>query len=179
MSDQDIELLNDLFELSGSSSKGEFIRRMCEKWNSDDPQPVVKTEFIDRQLQQNEILLSLNPAHLFALRGIVTSFPNFAERQNEIIDSVKGKRPFFYSGNLFDPEFQNIFVRNIPIKKEMSEADREAAIKHNMTAFLINCFLVNFIEDKIKETALSVDSLKQFIIKTTPPKAVNINPIKQ
>ena len=32
MSDQDIELMNDLFELSGASSKGEFIRRMCEKW---------------------------------------------------------------------------------------------------------------------------------------------------
>ena len=172
MSDQDIELLNDLFELSGASSKGEFIRRMCEKWNSEDPEIVVKTEFIDRELQSDEILLKLNPAHLFALRGTVISLPLFAERQNEneIIDSVKGKRPFMYSGNLFDPAFQNIFIRNIPIKKEMSEPDREKGIRHNMAAFLINAFLVNFIEEKIKETGLTLDSLRQFIIKNTPQK---------
>jgi hypothetical protein len=171
MSDQDIELMNELFELSGASSKGEFIRRMCEKWNADEPEQLVKTEFIDRQLQTNEILLNLSPAHLFALRGTVTSFANFAERQNEIIDSLKGNKPWMYSGNLFDAEFQNLFIRNIPIKKETTEADREAAIKHNMTAFLINAFLVNFLDGKIKETGLTVNALREFIVKNTPKLA--------
>ena len=144
---------------------------MCERWNSDEPQPVVKTEFIERQLQQSEILLSFQPAHLYALRGTVTSFANFAECQNEIIDFLKGDRPFKYSGNLFDPEFQKLFIKNTPIKKETSEADKEAAIKHNMSAFLINAFLVNFLEGKIKETGLSVNNLREFIIKTTPKPA--------
>ena len=144
---------------------------MCERWNSDEPQPVVKTEFIERQLQQSEILLSLQPAHLYALRGTVTSFANFAECQNEIIDFLKGDRPFKYSGNLFDPEFQKLVIKNTPTKNETSEADKEAAIKHNMSAFLINAFLVNFLEGKIKETGLSVNNLREFIVKTTPKPA--------
>jgi hypothetical protein len=178
ISRQDAEFLNELFELSGASSKGEFFRRLGEKWNADEPEPIVKTEFIDRQLQTNEILLNLSPAHLFALRGTVTSFANFAERQNEIIDSLKGNKPFMYSGSLFDPEFQNMFIRNIPIKKETTEADREAAIKHNLTAFLINAFLVNFLDGRIRESALTVNNLREFIIKTTPKKEPN-PPIKQ
>lgn len=178
MSQEDIEWWNDTFSVSNANSQGDFAHKLLERYNTEEqtaPEPEVITVFADKELQENEIILSLTPAQLYALRGTVTSFPDYAERQNEIIDSLKGNAPFLYSGHLFDPEFKNIFVRNIPIKKDMPEADKQNAIKHNMTAFLINAFLVNFIDGKIKETRFTVHNLKAFIASQAPKKEIAPN----
>lgn len=168
------------FEASNANSQGDFLQKLLERYNEDEPkpEPIIQTVTVNQELKPNELLLSLTPAQLFALRGTVMSFPNYAERQNEIIDSLKGKRPFLYSGNLFDPEFRNILVRNIPITKTMTEPERENAIRHNMTAFLINTFLVNIIEENIKETLVTADKLRSYIVSTTPKPNPPLTPNK-
>ncbi len=167
------------FEASNANSQGDFLQKLLEKWNEDEhtPEPLIQTVTIEKDLQENQILMSLNPAQLFALRGTVT-FPNFAELQNEIIETLKnGERPFMSFSRLFEPEFNNLWIRNIVISKTMTEAEKEKAIRHNMTAFLLNMFLVNIIEGNISKSFVTADKLKSYIIQTTPKKEIINTPL--
>lgn len=120
--------------------------------------------YLNRKLKDNEILLNLTPAQMFAIRETILSDPNFAENQNEIIDSlIPENKPFLYFGNLFEPEFQLLWVKNIPLTEDMTPEQRESAIQHNMAAFLLNLFLINFVEEKIDDSKVTASSLKSFI----------------
>jgi hypothetical protein len=176
MSQETIEYFNSTFDASGANSKGEFIIKLLENYNSAPQEPEVKTITVEKELQQNQLLIELHPAQLFALRQHVLSYPDFAEKQNEIIDSMKGDRPYMYFGNLFEPEFQKLWVRNIPITKTMTEDEKENAIRHNMSAFLINMFLMHAIERNLEKSKVNAEMLKTFIRKLAAPVPENNNP---
>lgn len=166
------------FEVSSSNSQGEFLEKLLERWNNEAPapEPEIVTVNIerDRDLQQDEILLCLKPAQLFALRETVLT-PGFAEKQNTIIESLKGDRPWMNFSRLYEPEFLNLWTRNIVMTKTMTEAEKENAVRHNITAFLVNMFLVHIIEGNISPSMVNADNLKAFIIKTTPKKEIAPN----
>jgi hypothetical protein len=136
-----------LFQSSGISSISEFLKSLFEKWVTPEkviepePEPVLLQEpkIIQPQLQDNEILLSLTPAQLYALRETVLS-KRFAESQNEIIDE-KYKNEF-YSGKLCYSEFKSLCIRNIVLTDEMPDEEKETAIHHNMAALPVNLFNV-------------------------------------
>lgn len=176
MAQDAVEYFNSTFDASGANSKGEFIIKLLENYNSAPQEPEVKTITIEKELQQNQLLIELNPAQLFAIRQHVLSYPDFAEKQNQIIDSLKGDRPFMYFGNLYEPEFQKLWIRNIPITKTMAEDEKENAIRHNMSAFLINMFLMHAIEGNLSKSKINAESLKTFIRKLTMPVPENNNP---
>lgn len=170
------EFFKGLYEASGCNSQGEFLQKLCEKWNSPDEtiEPVIRTVTVEKELLQSEIIMNLTAAQEYALRQTVLSSPDFAEQQNKIIDSLTaGERPFLYFGNLFLPEFKSIWVKSIPLTKTMFPADREKAVKHNMSAFLINMFLTHIIEGRISATHVNADSLSEFIRSQAKPKEVN------
>lgn len=124
----------------------------------------VSDVYTDIELNDNEILLNLTPAQMFAIRETTLADPNFAEIQNEIIDSLAPEnKPFLYFGNLFEPEFQLLWVKSIPLTDDMTPEQRESAIRHNMTAFILNMFLINFVEEKIDDSKATASSLKSFI----------------
>ena len=114
-------------------------------------------------LRPDEIVLSLTPAQLHAIRETV-SREGFAEEQNEILDDLKpDNTPFFYFGNLYESEFQMLWVRNIVLDEGMTQEQKETAIRHNMTAYLTNMFLMHLIEGKISKTSVNAEALKTFI----------------
>lgn len=118
---------------------------------------------IEGQSQQNEMILSLTSAQEHAIRETVLT-EGFAETQNEIIDSLNPEnKPFLYFGNLFEPEIQSLWIRNIVLNDELPEDQKETAIRHNMAAFLINMFLMHLIEGKISETSVTAKTLITFI----------------
>jgi hypothetical protein len=170
------EWFKNSFEASSANSQGDFLFKLLEKWNNDEParEPEVKTITIEKNVQPNEILLKLTPLQLFALRGTVLSYPDFAERQNEIIDSLKRNKSFFYSSNLYDQDFHNVWIRNIVITKAMNEEQKESAIRHNMAAFLLNMLLVNIIDGNISSTRITAGMMKDFIRKQGSKKESNI-----
>ena len=175
MAADDIPYFDQSFQESGCSSQGEFMKKLLDKWNEPEkimqPKTEIRTIQIERELQTNEILFQLNPAQEYALRQTILSTPDFAEKQNEIIDSIKiGNRPFMYFGNLFAPEFQNVWLRSIPIDKEMSAEAKENAIRFNMSAFLVNMFMMHIIEGRITATKVDAESLKEFIRSLVKPK---------
>lgn len=155
------------FESSDANSQGDFLQKLLEKWNAPEPhhEPSVQTVVIERNLQPHEFILSLTPVQLFALKNTVTSYAGFAEEQNQIIESLKGDPPFMYFGNLYDPAFANVWVKNIPILNTMTPEEKEKATRHNIAAFLINMFMYNLIEGKIAVSAINARSLKSFIEK--------------
>lgn len=119
---------------------------------------------LDSGLNKKDIVLSLSPVQVYALRETVLSKDNFAEGQNELIDSlIPENKPFLYFGNLFEPEFQLLWVKNIPLTDDMTPEQRESAIQHNMAAFLLNMFLTNFVEENIDDSKATASSLKSFI----------------
>lgn len=174
------EFYKSLFDGSGANSQGEFLQRMCEKFNSPEKtiEPEIRTLTVEKTLQPNELLLSLTPAQMYALRETVLSADNFAQEQNEIIDSLKeGNKPFMYFGSLFEPEFQSIWVRNIILTKAMTAEQKENAIRHNMAAFLVNKFLLSLIDGKISCSRVSAFALRTFInkqIEAAKPKPAPI-----
>ncbi|WP_423129732.1 hypothetical protein [Gaoshiqia sp. Z1-71] len=166
------EWFRESFEASGTNSQGEFLEKLLERWHREEPVQKAKVEtievFRDREFSANEILMSLPPAQLFALRQTILSIPDFAEKQNEMIDSLSLGRPLFYFGNLYDKEFRSMWVRNTPIIKNMSDEERESAIKHNMYAFLLNMFSMHIVEGKLSCTKVTPDVLRDFIQKLKP-----------
>lgn len=178
------EFFDSLVQGSGANSNGEYFQRMCETMNMPEQhiEPEIRTVTIERpiekQLQPNEILLSLNPQQMFAIRQTVLSSSNFAQEQNEIIDSLKtGSKPFLYMGSLFDPELQSLWMRNIVILKTMSPEQIEAAIRHNMSAFLINKYLYSLIEGKLSCSQVTAQTLKSFIRKQIEDSKPKLAPI--
>ena len=159
-----INWFDESFESSGANSQGEFLQRLLENWNQDEPAPKVETQTvtIEKELEQNQLLFNLSPAQAFAIRGNVSS-PGFAQKQNSLIDSLKGGSPFMYFGNLYDPAFQKLWVKNIVITKEMSEPEKEGAIKCNMSAFLVNMYLMHAIEGDVSASNINAASIKEFI----------------
>lgn len=164
---------NQTFENSGVGTYEEFQMLLLDNYNKDD-QPKIETRTVEvqKELQPNELIINLSSPELFALRGTILGTPIFAQTQNELIDRLKGKKPFLYSGELFSPEFKDIWVRNIVITKEMSAEQKEEAVKHNMAAFLRNMFMVHLIEGNISVSSIDAGQLKDFILKSTPKKEV-------
>jgi hypothetical protein len=117
-----------------------------------------------KKLKDNEILLQLTPAQMFGISETIMSPDNFADIQNKIIDSLKPEnKPFFYFGNLFEPEFEQLWVKSEPLNEELTPEQKEIIIKHNISAFLINMFLTHLIEGKISDSVVTAESLKSFI----------------
>ena len=172
LSEDGINYLNDTFDESGANSKGEFLTQLLDLWNEGRQEPEIKTVTVERNLAPEEILFSLSPSQLYGIRGTVLSSPDFAEKQNQVIDRLRSEKPFLYWGQLFEPEFQTLWIKNIPLTKTMSAEEKEKAIKHNMAAFLVNMFFVHLIEGKITDSQIDAESLKDFIHKTLPKKEV-------
>ena len=167
MSQDTKEYFDQLFDGSGASSKGEFITMLLDRYNSpQEPITIEKVVEVERRHEYNEIAVKLSPAQLFALRNTVLSMSDFAQKQNEVIDSLASfNKPFLYFGSLFEPEFQSLWVRNRVITNQMTTEEKESVIKFNMSAFLINMFLTNLIEGRISETLVTAETLKSFIAK--------------
>lgn len=144
-------------------------------------QPVVKPEIpsmtivekhieVEKPLAENEILISLNPAQFFALRETVLSGENFAAKQNLLIDRIHNDdRPFFYFGKLFEPEFRTLWVRYQEVTKEMTEEEKNSALKNNMGAYILNFFLCHLVEGQILESDIDASILKDFITGLNDP----------
>lgn len=168
MAQDALEYWENTYVASGANSQGEFAVRLLDKYNTqEEPKaPEIKTVEVERQIQPDEIILPLSPAQMFALKNTVLSRPDFAEHQNKIIDDLKsGWKPFMYFGDLFEPEFQSLWIRSMPITKEMTDQEKETTIKYNMSAFLINMFLIHLIEGKIDVSKVNASNLKAFILK--------------
>lgn len=161
---------NMLYDNSLANSQGEFAQMLLDKWNSDDPAPKTEIKTIEKKLEPNQIVFNLSSAQLFAIRANVLSSKDFAEKQNKIIDSLLYGKPFLYFGNLYDPEFKNLWVRNIPITDKLTEEQKESAIRHNMAAFLVNMFLLHAIEGNLSARNVSAESIKAFIQKENANK---------
>ncbi len=178
MASDDIEYFNRSFEASGCNSQGDFVRKMMDKWNEPEQAiaPEIRHVTVEKQLDPNEILVNLTPAQMYAIRQTVLSSDNFAQEQNEIIESLKsGNKPFMYFGSLFEPEFQLLWVKNIVLAKTMTPEQKENAIRHNMSAFLVNKFLLSLIEGKISCTKVTAEVLKSVIkkqIEDAKPKQI-------
>lgn len=161
------ELFRELFEASGANSHGEFLQKLLETFAqaSENSTVIPKAEpqiiEVEKPLAENQVLIDLNALQFFALKQAVLSYPDFADQQNNIIDSLKRGKPWYYSGDLYAPEFVNAFIRNISLSKIAPEL-RESAIIHNMSAFLVNLFMMNVIEENLSTISIKANHLKAF-----------------
>lgn len=169
------------FEASGTNSKGEFIAMLLDVHNNGEPglepRTIEKIVHVEKIPGNDELILKLSPAQMFALRETVLQ-ARFAESQNEVIESLQREnRPYLYFGNLFEPEFQTLWMKNKVFTKEMSPSEKEAVIRFNMVAFLVNMFLTQIIEGKMSESAVTAETLKMYIRRQTAQAAVAKLPI--
>lgn len=158
------EKFENAFKESNTDSKGEYLDSILDIVLNDEPTVEIEEVEIEveKRLEPNQILITLTQAQMFVLREHVTRSQEFATEQNRIIDKLKNK-PWYASSDLYKPEFQELWVRNIELSEKMDEAEKENAIKYNMSAFLLNLFLTNIIEGNISNTEVSVDDIELFI----------------
>lgn len=152
-------------EASGANSSGEFILLLLDKFNAEtEPQTIEKVVEIERRHEENELSVKLTHAQYWALRNTVLSTNDFAESQNSVIDNLAtGNRPFMYFGNLFDQEFQSLWIRSRPFSDKTTPGEALESIKFNMSAFLVNMFFTNLIENRISETLVTDETLKRYL----------------
>lgn len=165
---EDKHYIDQDFEASGASSRGEYYVGLVNFKNAQPEAPatieVERIVEVARKHDTNEISLILSPAQMFALRNTVLSTSDFAQEQNRVIDNLStGKRPFMYFGSLFEPEFQSLWIRNKVVTDKTPAEEKEAAIKFNMSAFLLNMFFTNLIEGRISESLVTAETLQSFI----------------
>jgi hypothetical protein len=167
------EKLEKAFEESNFDTKDEYIEWLIDYVHNYEPEIKIKEVEVEveKKLEPNQILITLNPVQMFILREHVSRAPDFAVKQNKIIDKLKNK-PWYASSDLYNPNFQELWVRNIELTEEMTEIEKEEVIKHNMSAFLLNVFLTNLIDGNIYNSDVNVDDIELFIqnqIETSKP----------
>lgn len=152
------------FEESNFDSKGEYLESLVDQANNDEPTVEVEEVEIEveKKLEPNQLLLSLTPAQQFILREHVTRDPRFAQEQNRMIDKLSNK-PWYATSDIYKPEFQELWVRNIELNEKMEESEKEEAIKHNMGAFILNMFLLQLINYDFQETEVKIKDIEAFI----------------
>ncbi|WP_343334195.1 hypothetical protein [Draconibacterium aestuarii] len=155
------------FEESNFDSKGEYLESLFDKANDDEPtveiEEVEKVIEVEKKLKSNQLLITLTPAQQFVLREHVTRSPDFAQEQNRVIEKLANK-PWWASNDVYKPEFQELWIRNIELDENMEESERQDAIKHNMSAFIINMFLVRLISNDLDESEVRVEDIETFIL---------------
>ncbi|MDB4582944.1 hypothetical protein N9164_07325 [Draconibacterium sp.] len=161
------EKFETAFENSNADSKGEYLDSILEQVLNYKPTTEIQEVEVEveKKLESNQILVSLTPAQMFALKEHISAVPDYAEKQNEIIDLLSEGKPLFSFSKLYEPEFQELWVRNIVLTEEMSEAEMEAAIKHNISAYLLNMFFTNLIDENIPDLHVDTSDIKAFIKK--------------
>lgn len=183
MSQDTKDFFDALFNESGANSKGEFVAILLDRFENppkskptekivevEKPVEVVKTVEVEKlvevekQLQANQLLLTLSDPELFALRETVLSFSDFAERQNKMIDSLSPEnKPFIGRRVMYSPEIFALWVRNQPISEKMNEAEIDETSRFNMGAFLRNMFLLALVDDRISESLVTPEILREYI----------------
>jgi hypothetical protein len=154
------------FEESNFDSKGEYFESIFDKANKDEPTVEIEEVEVEKKLEPNQLLISLTPAQHFILREHVTRDPNFAQEQNRVIDKLANK-PWWGSNDAYKPEFQELWVRSIELAEEMEETEKKEAIKHNMSAFILNMFLIRLVSYDLQETKVSTEDIETFIHEQT------------
>lgn len=152
------------FQESNFDSKGEFIEYLIDKALNDEPTveiEEVKVE-VEKKLEPNQLLFTLTPAQMFALREYVTRSPEFVLNQNKIIDKLAVK-PWWASSDLYIAELQELWVRNIEPSEKMEESEKEVVVKHNMCAYILNMFLFHIVEGNISDADVSAEDIRAFI----------------
>jgi hypothetical protein len=181
------EQFDYLFEESGANSKGEFLATLLDRYENpparkpiekivevEKPVEVVKTVEVERLvevekvLEANQLLLTLSDAELFALRETVLSFSDFAERQNEVIDSFSPENDSIFALNhLYSPEIFQMWRRFELISETMTEEERERSVKTNIPSCLFNAFLIlHFISERsqgVNESLVTPKIIREFI----------------
>ena len=169
------ELFEETFQASGSNSKGDFLKSLLDLYFDSQeekqpaqakaqepaqPQTIEKIIEKERELAENEILLSLNPAQLFALKETILGNPKFITAWNEEIEKMKnGNSPFLYFGNLCNTEFGCIWNEF----QELKSDDDLETLKQNIAAELLNSYMVRIIEGEIEYSIVTPRILKEFI----------------
>lgn len=188
MSQSTRELFDQIFEESGSNSKGEFIALLLDRYDNPptgktiekivevekpvEVEKVVEVEKlveVEKQLQANQLILSLSDAELFALRETILSFNDFAERQNKVIDSFAPEnKTWMDSRDMYNPEIYQMWRRFEPICEDMTDQEREAVIKLNIPSCLFNSFLyLFFMPDQrwyINKSLVTPQIIREYII---------------
>ena len=134
------------------------------------PVEVVKTVEVEveKQLQANQLLLTLTDAELFALRETVLSFSDFAERQNKVIDSFAPEnKTWMDSRDMYNPEIYQMWRRFESISEDMTDDEREKVVKSNIPSCLFNSFLfLLFIPERsehVNESLVTPRIIREFI----------------
>ena len=179
------EQFDYLFEESGANSKGEFLSMLLDRYENppkskptekvvevEKPIEVVKTieveklVEVEKALESNQLLLTLSDAELFALRETVLSFSDFAERQNEVIDSF-GRKSWIGSSRQYSPEIEQLWRHFEPMSETMTDEEREKIVKSNISSCLFNAFLfLLFIPERsedINESLVTPKIIMEYI----------------
>jgi preprotein translocase subunit SecA len=190
------EQFDYLFEESGANSKGEFFSMLLDRYENppkskptekvvevEKPVEVVKTVEVEKlvevekALEANQLLLTLSEAELFALRETVLSFSDFAERQNEVIDSFR-RNTWIGSSRQYSPEIEQLWRHFEPISETTTDEEREKIVKSNILSCLFNAFLLLlFIPERSEEINESLVTPK--IIREYIKAQADQTPVKQ
>jgi hypothetical protein len=175
MSQSTREIFDHLFEESGSNSKGEFMAKLLDRYDnptiSKPTEKIVEVERLveeEKQLQANQLIISLSDSEFFVLKETVLSFNDFAERQNKIIDSFAPEHDSIFAlKHLYSPEIYQLWRRFEPINESMTINEREKVVKSNFTSCLFNAFLfLHFIQERsegINESLVTPRIIREFI----------------
>ncbi len=153
------------FEESNFDSKGEFIESLIDKGNNDEPTVEIEEIEIEveKKLNPNQLLITLTPPQMFALHEHVTRTPDFAQNQNLLIGKLE-KKPWWASSEIYCPALRDLWVRNIELTEKMDESEKEEAIKHNMSAFMLNMFFSHLVNGDIPNANVCAEDIKAFVL---------------
>jgi len=168
-------VFDELFQETGSNSKGEFLAYLLEHFSEEPKQPEPQKETVEvqveRPLAENEILVKLNKVQQEVLKNLVGS-SNERKDSNKTIDRIdQGLDQSYWGDDLFSGDFKGV------LNKYTCE-DTPEKMKEDMGQFLAN-FLMLMLIRGVKNTGYNSDSIKSLVKKfAKEQKAINQEPVE-
>ena len=168
------EYFEELFQESGSSSKGEFIKDLLDKYTMPEPKPqprpepeiiekIVEVEKpveveriveVERSIQENEIVIKLNKLQSYLIEVLTTKTQCRKEANADFDNINNGVDKSFWGNKIFSGDYSGLF-------NNYTCEDTPEKTKEDMGAYLVNTFMMVVAKGYFEAIGVNADYIKQ------------------
>jgi len=157
------EYFEELFQESGSSSKGEFIKTLLDEYTRAEAEPtIIKSEpeiiekivEVEKVLQENEIVINLNKLQ-FAIIEYLATKSQCRKVENGLIENINnGIDKTFWGNNIFSGDYNGLFTN-------YTCEDSPEKIKEDMGSHLINSLMALIAKGYYENIGINAKYIKK------------------
>lgn len=160
------EIFTDMLETYENKQREKQIEKLTSAIPGESPSPTPQPEpdpvFVEETDQEQEIVVKLDPVHVFMLRETLLK-PGFIEETNELVSMVNAEKPVNFldnlmNGSLYSGDFAGIF------KKLNPDTDSPKVVNESIGNLLLNVFVSEILKNSDSlESPVTKEIVKKYM----------------